>query len=112
MVARRSFRRCPCYIEVVSAWALAHHHAIHLGELTELCRQRAAEAVGVQILGWGGERTKHESVRWRAWIIERDNERKCTASFEARELIAQCDGDGRDAWLCVIGRSSCGCCPC
>ena len=47
---------------VASAWALAHHVGRHLGELTDLGRQRAAEAVGVQRLGWGGERAKHESV--------------------------------------------------
>ena len=38
-----------------------------------------AEAVGEQILGWGGERTKHESVQRRVLIIERDDERECTA---------------------------------
>ena len=64
---------------VVGAWALAHHIFGHLGELTDLGRQRAAEAVGGQLLGWGGERTKHESVQWRVWIIERDDERECTA---------------------------------
>ena len=64
---------------VASAWALAHHAVIHLGELTELGRQRAVEPVGGQALGWGGERTKHESVQWRVWIIERDDERECTA---------------------------------
>jgi hypothetical protein len=37
---------------VVSAWALAHHAKPHRGELTDLGRQRAAEAVNVQILGW------------------------------------------------------------
>ena len=41
---------------VVGAWALAHHVGRHLSELTELGWQRAAEAVFVQILGWGGER--------------------------------------------------------
>ena len=61
------------------AWALAHHVSKHLGEQTDLSRQRAAEAVLVQILGWGGERTKHESVQWRVLIIERDDERECTA---------------------------------
>ena len=64
---------------VVGAWALAHQFLRHLGELTDLGGQGAAEAVGVQILGWGGERTKHESVQWRVWIIERDDERECTA---------------------------------
>ena len=63
----------------VGAWALAHHLGSHLHELTDLGWQRAAEAVGVQFLGWGGERTKHESVQWRVWIIERDDERECTA---------------------------------
>ena len=49
---------------VVGAWALAHHVVRHLGELTDLGWQRAAEAVGVQTLGWGGEREpdRHESV--------------------------------------------------
>ena len=64
---------------VASAWALAHHVGRHLGDLTDLGWQRAAEAVGVQFLGWGGERTKHESVQWRVLIIERDDERECTA---------------------------------
>ena len=41
---------------VVGAWALAHHAGRHLDELTDLGRQRAAELVGVQPLGWGGER--------------------------------------------------------
>ena len=58
---------------------VAHHGVRHLGELTDLGRQGAVEAVGVQILGWGGERTKHESVQWRVLIIERDDERECTA---------------------------------
>ena len=58
---------------------VAHHADRHLGELTDLGRQRAVEAVGVQILGWGGERTKHESVQWRVWIIETDGGRECTA---------------------------------
>ena len=68
-----------CVLVVVSAWALAHHCGCHLGELTELGGQRAAEAVVAQILGWGGEGTRHESVQWRVLIIERDDERKCTA---------------------------------
>ena len=64
---------------VVGAWALAHHAERYPGELTELGGQGAAEAVGAQKLGWGGERTKHESVQWRVLIIERDDERECTA---------------------------------
>ena len=64
---------------VASAWALAHHDGRHLAEVTNLGRQRAVEAVGVQILRWGGERTKHESVQWRVGIIERDDEQECTA---------------------------------
>ena len=70
---------CVCLFVVVGAWALAHHGDLHLGELTNLGRQRAVEAVDLQPLGWGGERTKHESVQWRVWIIERDDERECTA---------------------------------
>ena len=64
---------------VVGAWALAHHLIGHQGELTELGGHDAAEAVEVQRLGCGGERTTHESVQWRVWIIERDDERECTA---------------------------------
>ena len=64
---------------VVGAWALAHHAARHLVELTDLGWQRAAEPVGAQILGSGGERTKHESVQRRVLMIERDDERECTA---------------------------------
>ena len=40
---------------VVGAWALAHHVGLHLNELTDLGGQGAAEAVALQILGWGGE---------------------------------------------------------
>ena len=43
--------RCRCL------GALAHHVGLHLGELTNLGRQGAAEAVTAQTLGWGGERT-------------------------------------------------------
>ena len=64
---------------VASAWALAHHGDLHLGDLTNLGRQHTAEDVGVQTLGWGGEDTRHESVQWRVLIIERDDERECTA---------------------------------
>ena len=66
-------------VAIIIPWALAHHVGRHLGELTDLGGQGAAELVGTQILGWGGERTKHESVQWRVWIIERDDERECTA---------------------------------
>ena len=76
---RSSHQCCLCVLVVAIAWALAHHVDLHLAELTNLGRQRAAEAVGVQRLGWGGERTKHESVQWRVLIIERDDERECTA---------------------------------
>ena len=65
---------------------VAHHVRRHLGQLTDLGRQRAAEAVGVQVLGWGGERTKHESVQWRVVIIERGDERECTALRRASRL--------------------------
>ena len=92
---------------VASAWALAHHEVPHHAELTDLGWQRAAEAVGLQVLRWGGERTKHESVQWRVWIrMERDNERECTALRRVTELIVHNDGDGRVVWLHVIGMSS------
>ena len=42
---------------VVGAWALAHHVGRHLGELTDLGGQGAAEAVVIQPLGWGAEGT-------------------------------------------------------
>ena len=71
---------------IVRAWARAHHAGHHLGELTDLGGQGAAEAVVVQRLGWGGERTKHESVQWRVLIIERDDERECTALRRANRL--------------------------
>ena len=41
-----------CVLVVVGAWALAHHVGRHLGELTDLGRQRAVEAVVGQRLGW------------------------------------------------------------
>ena len=42
---------------VVGAWALAHHVVRHLGELTDLGGQGAAEAVALQNLGWGAQGT-------------------------------------------------------
>ena len=52
----------------------------------------------LQILGWGGERTKHESVQWRVLIIETDDER------ESEQLLR------RVSWLCtmMVTKEMCG----
>ena len=82
VIGTSSHQRCLCVCSqfvVASAWAQAHHAGRHLGETTELGRNCAVEAVLIQILGWGGERTKHESVQWHLLIMGTDNERECTA---------------------------------
>ena len=53
---RSSHRCCLRVLVVASAWALAHHVGRHLAELTDLGRQRAVEAVGVQNLNGVGRR--------------------------------------------------------
>ena len=49
-----------CLLLMVGALALAHQGDRILGELTDLGRQRAVEAVFHKSLGWGGEGTTHE----------------------------------------------------